>query len=123
MPTESGFQGLNFGAPAAERDIDKGLRDYFVESETFRRVLAGEKFVILGNRGSGKSAIFKMIAERERTKGTHVIELTPENYSYEMLSSIMKNEAEGAWAKQGGLRSRLEISYLRSRDEGSKQTW
>ena len=99
--TSHDFKSLSFGAPAAERDIDRGLREYFVESETFRRVLAGEKFVILGNRGSGKSAIFKMVAERERAKGALVIELAPENYSYEMLASIMKHEAEGAWAKQG----------------------
>ena len=101
MGVDHSFDSLSFGAPAAERDINKGLREYFVESETFRRVLGGEKFVILGNRGSGKSAIFKMIAERERAKGTLVIELAPENYSYEMLTSIMKDEANGGWAKQG----------------------
>ena len=53
------FRDLNFGAPAAERDIGTGLTDYFVESETFHRVEKGEKLIILGNRGSGKSAIFK----------------------------------------------------------------
>jgi hypothetical protein len=92
---------LNFGAPAAERDILQGLKDYFVESDAFRRVLQRQKFVILGNRGSGKSAIFKMVAERERKSGTVVIELSPEDYSYEMLSSVMKKEQEGSWAKQG----------------------
>jgi energy-coupling factor transporter ATP-binding protein EcfA2 len=95
------FPELNFGAPAAERDINQGLKDYFVESDAFRRVYAREKYVILGNRGSGKSAIFKMIAERERESGTLVIELSPEDYSYEMLSSIMVGETEGSWAKQG----------------------
>jgi hypothetical protein len=29
---------LNFGAPAAERDINVGLMDYFVESEAFKRL-------------------------------------------------------------------------------------
>jgi ABC-type lipoprotein export system ATPase subunit len=53
-----GFKGLNFGAPAAERDTSQGLKNYFVESEAFRRVQAREKYIILGNRGSGKSAIF-----------------------------------------------------------------
>jgi hypothetical protein len=51
------FQRLNFGAPAAERDF--GLISYFVESESFRRVMENEKFILLGNRGAGKSAIFK----------------------------------------------------------------
>lgn len=99
IPAE--FGGLSFGAPAAERDISQGLKDYFVESDAFRRVQAREKYIILGNRGSGKSAIFKILAERERQVGTLVIELAPEDYSYEMLASVMKQESEGAWAKQG----------------------
>lgn len=95
------FSTLDFGAPAAERDINKGLKDYFVESDTFRRVSSGEKFIILGNRGSGKSAIFKITAERERDAGNLVIELSPEDYSYEMLSTLMAREQSGAWVKYG----------------------
>jgi hypothetical protein len=95
------FTGLDFGAPAAERDIAKGLKDYFVESDAFRRIYAREKFILLGNRGAGKSAIFRITAERERRAGTLVIELSPEDYSYEMLSSVMAEEHAGAWAKQG----------------------
>jgi len=92
---------LNFGAPAAERDMARGLRDYFVESEAYRAVEKREKFIILGNRGSGKSAIFKIVADREKDRGTLVIELAPEDYSYEMLASVLKQEKQGAWAKQG----------------------
>ena len=99
--TPSELAALNFGAPAAERDIARGLRDYFVESEAFRRVEDRQKFIILGNRGSGKSAIFRIVAERERERGTLVIDLAPEDYSYEMLSSVMKQEKQGSWAKQG----------------------
>ncbi len=92
---------LSFGAPAAERDIDQGLADYFVESAAFERVANGSKQIVLGNRGAGKSAIFKVIAKREREAGSIVIELSPEDYSYEMLSSVLAAEAEGSWAKLG----------------------
>ena len=92
---------LNFGAPAAERDINEGLDDYFVESDAFRRVASGKKTVVLGNRGTGKSAIFKVIASRNRHAGTSVIELAPEDYSYEMLSKVMVGESAGSWAKTG----------------------
>lgn len=95
------LETLNFGAPAAERDINQGLIDYFVESEAYTRVRAGKKSIILGNRGSGKSAIFKIVAEQERRAGSLVIELSPENYSYEMLSSTMIPEERGSWVKQG----------------------
>ena len=42
-----------------------------------------------------------MLAAREKGAGSVVIELSPDDYSYEMLSSVMKQEKEGAWAKQG----------------------
>lgn len=95
------MSNLNFGAPAAERDINEGLDDYFVESDAFRRVAAGNKTVVLGNRGTGKSAIFKVIASRERQAGATVIELAPEDYSYEMLTKVMIGESQGSWAKTG----------------------
>jgi len=92
---------INFGAPAAERDINQGLVEYFVESEAYQNVLNRKKTIILGNRGTGKSAIFKVIAERERKRGALVIELSPEEYSYEILNEMMISENRGAWAKQG----------------------
>ena len=99
------FDSLNFGAPAAERDITQGLKDYFVESEEYRRVAQGQKTIVLGNRGAGKSAIFKVLAERERQNGSVVIELSPDDYSYEILSRVMMSEQRGAWAKQGAYSS------------------
>ena len=92
---------VSFGAPAAERDIRQGLEQYFVESAAFSRVSSGEKAIILGNRGAGKSAIFQILAQRERHRGSIVIELAPEDYSYEMLSEILASEASGSWAKLG----------------------
>ena len=95
------MRALDFGAPAAERDMGRGLEKYFVESAAFQRVRSGAKTIILGNRGSGKSAIFKVLASRERSAGSHVIELAPEDYSYELLSSTMAAANAGSWAKHG----------------------
>jgi hypothetical protein len=95
------MRGLDFGAPAAERDMGRGLEKYFVESAAFQRVRSGAKTIILGNRGSGKSAIFKVLASREQAAGSIVIELAPEDYSYELLSSTMAAANAGSWAKQG----------------------
>lgn len=93
------LERLDFGALAAERD--KGLQDYFIESESYRRILDGDRSVILGNRGSGKTAIFKMVAEAERSRGARVVELAPEDYSYELLNQTMEAQSRGSWAKQG----------------------
>lgn len=99
MTYNNRLDGITLGAPAAERDT--GLDNYFVESEAYRRVQSGAKTIILGNRGSGKSAIFQVLARRARTASQHVIELAPEDYSYELLRSTMVEEHRGSWAKVG----------------------
>lgn len=91
---------LNFGAPAAERDLDQGLKQYFYESESYKRILQEGKSVVLGNRGSGKSAIFKILVELYKRQGNIVIELMPDDYSYELLSKTMVAEKAGSWNKQ-----------------------
>jgi len=92
---------IDFGAPSAERDIERGLEEYFVESEAYGRVRSGAKRIVVGNRGIGKSAIFQVLARREREEGSYVIELSPEDYSYELLSQTMAAERSGSWAKLG----------------------
>ncbi len=79
------FNRLNFGASTAERDISQGLLHYFVETSSFKRVLDGNKTIILGNRGTGKSAIIQMISKR-RKKPTDII-----NYSAASGRSMKRN--------------------------------
>jgi energy-coupling factor transporter ATP-binding protein EcfA2 len=102
---------INLGAPAAERDTE-GLEHYFVESDAFRRVLSGETTVVLGNRGAGKSAIFQMLARRSRATGSRVIELAPDDYSYEMLQRSMQSEQDGSWAKHGAYAAAWKYTLL-----------
>jgi len=90
---------LSFGAPAAERD--ENLIDYFIESASFKRLRDGKKTVALGNRGSGKTAIFRILSEQAKQKGQTVMQLAPEDYSYELLSETMVSEVSGSWKKQG----------------------
>ena len=44
------ISSINLGAPAAERDIEKGLEEYFFESATYDRVRRGSKRIIIGAR-------------------------------------------------------------------------
>lgn len=90
---------VDFGVPAAERE--QSLDRMFVELDVYQRVCSGQTRVILGNRGVGKSAILKMLARRARARQSQVIELIPEDYSYEILQSTTVRESEGAYAKQG----------------------
>jgi hypothetical protein len=95
---------IDFGALAAERDVS-GLHSYFLESESFRRFRDGRKTVALGNRGAGKTAIFTMVAAHERALGNFVVELSPDQFSYEILTQSMVKEVEGSWAKHGAYAS------------------
>lgn len=112
-PVESPLQvigNIDFGKLAAENDIGpvtphspptRGLERYFFESGDYRSVRSGNNTIVLGNRGSGKSAIFQILARTARSEGTHVIELSPDDYSYEMLHGTMASESSGSWKKQG----------------------
>ncbi|MEL6161204.1 MAG: hypothetical protein AAFQ40_13540 [Cyanobacteria bacterium J06623_5] len=94
------IRSLNLGSDSAERDIDVGLAEYFYQNDAYHRFLNGRKTILVGNRGAGKSAIFKYIATTERKKGNLVLELSPEDYSYELLSEYLRSEKEGSWGKQ-----------------------
>ena len=91
---------LRLGADSAEKDVEVGLMDYFCQNDAYAQVVGGHKTIIVGNRGVGKSAIFKYLAQNDRNKATTVIELSPEDYSYEILSGVLKKEHEAFFAKQ-----------------------
>lgn len=95
----SDIKKVNFGKLAAEREVDEGLKKYFLETGAFIRLRDGEKSILLGNRGSGKSAIVKMLLEYYRQKNILVVELLPEDYSYEMLQKSSLSKNEGDWIK------------------------
>lgn len=94
------FSSLNLGSDSAEKDILVGLSDYFYRNSAYQNILNNRKTILVGHRGSGKSAIFKFIATEEARKGNLVLELSPEEYSYEILSQHLKKESDGSWGKQ-----------------------
>ena len=94
------IKDLNLGSDSAERDINLGLAEYFYPNTTYQKFLSGRKTILVGNRGTGKSAIFKYIATTETRKGHLVLELSPEEYSYELLSDHLTSEEDGFWRKQ-----------------------
>ena len=59
-------KSLELGSDSAERDIALGLVDYFYQNATYTKLANGRKTILVGNRGAGKSAIFKYIASTER---------------------------------------------------------
>jgi len=63
MTKQDVLQATVFGSPVAEEE-QAFLRSYFVETDQWRRVFAGEIDVVFGPKGSGKSAIYALILGR-----------------------------------------------------------
>ena len=53
---------LDLGNSVAEFDED--LERYFVETQTFRAVIRGEKDIVAGDKGTGKTALYKILRRR-----------------------------------------------------------
>lgn len=86
MKTLVNINEITFGADTAEDDMILGLPSYFQDTKSFEEFLNGKKYIIVGNRGSGKSAIFKKL-QSKLPGGAIGIEITPDKCSYEQLSS------------------------------------
>jgi hypothetical protein len=52
---------LQLGSSVAESDAD--LRGYFVETEAFRELICDRIDIVAGDKGSGKSAIYRILSE------------------------------------------------------------
>ncbi len=52
-----------FGHRIAEEEVDE-LANYFVETEDWRRIYAGDVDIVYGPKGSGKSAIYSLLLKR-----------------------------------------------------------
>jgi ABC-type arginine transport system ATPase subunit len=58
------LQETAFGNPVAEQER-KLLSSYFVETEQWRQVFAGDIDIVYGPKGSGKSALYSLLLGRE----------------------------------------------------------
>jgi hypothetical protein len=94
------FSKLVLGKDSAEEDIKVGLLEYFHKIQSYSNIHEGEKRILVGNRGVGKTALFKYSSDSHKKSGAIVLELTPEEYSYDLLSKELKKESAGSWGKQ-----------------------
>jgi len=54
----------SFGSRVAEDESDE-LSSYFVETEQWRKIIAGDVDIIYGPKGSGKSALYSLLVKQE----------------------------------------------------------
>src|SRR5438105_3265932 len=55
---------LDLGKSVAE--FDDALERYFVETDTFRDLVANKGDIVAGDKGTGKTALFRILAKRYR---------------------------------------------------------
>lgn len=77
---ENLLQRMTCGDPVAENEATV-LADHFLETDGYQRTLAGEANVLVGRKGSGKTAVFLQVRDRTRAhKENIVIDLMPDGY-------------------------------------------
>lgn len=91
---------LNLGATSAENEM-RDLEKYYLETDQFLKSLRGEAHLVVGRKGSGKSAIFLQIRDAERDKNPSqniVLDLKPDGYKLiKFKERILQFLAEGTY--------------------------
>lgn len=81
---------LGLGPDAAENEGEK-LLNYFIETAAYDKAFNSPKSIIIGRKGSGKTAIYiKLINELTKDKNNYVIVLKPEPDELEENSQVSK---------------------------------
>lgn len=76
------LKSINLGATSAENEM-RDLENYYLETDQYLKALRGEAHLVVGRKGSGKSAIFLQIRDTEREKSRSqniILDLKPDGY-------------------------------------------
>ena len=81
---------VNFGHIAAEEEAD-ALRDYFLETSQYNDLVRNDKaFIVIGRKGSGKSAIYLNLRDSfSKQSDASVIALQLESYNWPLHNKIV----------------------------------
>ncbi|MEW8023093.1 MAG: hypothetical protein AB2803_05280 [Candidatus Thiodiazotropha sp.] len=85
------LQKLDLGASSAENEM-RTLHNYYLNTDQFLRSLRGEVHLVIGRKGSGKSAVFLQIRDKERSRNRSqniVLDLKPEGYKLVKFKEVM----------------------------------
>lgn len=80
LPLAGLLASMSFGDPMAENEFQT-LSQYFLETDQYQRTLRGEVNLVVGRKGTGKTALFSQLRDRlRRDRQNIVVDLKPEGY-------------------------------------------
>lgn len=84
-PVRGRLEKLNIGDPMAENEFQT-LQRYYLVSDEYFRTLRGDANLVVGRKGSGKTALFSQVRNKLRhNRSTVVVDLKPEGYQLTKL--------------------------------------
>lgn len=76
---------LSVGDPMAENEMTT-LGEYYLNTDEYERVLRGEANLVVGRKGTGKTALFTQVRDKIRARKQNiVVDLKPEGYQLKKL--------------------------------------
>jgi Type II secretory pathway, ATPase PulE/Tfp pilus assembly pathway, ATPase PilB len=85
-----GFASLSFGSDVAEHDPNLPL--YFLHTDSYRNVVTGKRTLVIGPKGSGKTAILQSLVND--VDSNYSVVITPERYARALLQDVLHGEAK-----------------------------
>jgi hypothetical protein len=91
------LQSFKIGDPRAENEMNT-LKEYYLKIDQFDRAINGEINLVVGRKGSGKTALFIRLRDKIRTDRRNiVVDLKPEGYQLiRIKEDILEYLSEGA---------------------------
>ena len=76
------LEALDLGLSVAENEA-RNIAEYYLPTEATNRVKAGKARVVVGRKGSGKTALLEYVrSQKSRNKRNVVVDLRPECYKF-----------------------------------------
>lgn len=87
--TGGALERLRLGAPTAENEFQT-LASYYLRTDEFGRAIRGEANLVIGRKGSGKTALFSQVRnDLRRNKANVIVDLKPEGYQLLKLKDVV----------------------------------
>ncbi|MBE6068052.1 MAG: hypothetical protein E7211_10235 [Clostridium lundense] len=92
-----------------EAEQDERLKEYFLKTQSYINAFNGTKTIVIGRKGSGKSAIFTLLRYELEESDALVVQITPDQYSW---SALKDYEEQGILPEQAHTNAwKLTILY------------